>query len=302
MAMLKLEHLRTFVTVADSGNIADAAGMLGRTPSAVSMTLKQLEGDIGGALFQSDRKSNLTALGRFTLDNARAQISGFDASIRTIRAFAAHEIGRLTIASVPSVATNLLPGALAAFVGPRPGLEVELLDADSRSVARMVDAGSSEIGIAGPPQDAARLNFTPLLRDRFRVVYNADCPLAAITRPLIWQDLHDAAFIRNEAADAIDLPELGEQYFAATLLVRNVASLLAMVREGLGVTLLPTLATINLPVGLQARDVDFRGAERVVGLISRDASHPSPVAAAFVRHFRQSLADSAPALGIEVLG
>ncbi|MCB1368626.1 MAG: LysR family transcriptional regulator [Rhodobacteraceae bacterium] len=299
--MLKLEHLRTFITVADTGNIADAAEMLGRTPSAVSMTLKQLEGDIGGALFQSDRKSNLTALGRFTLDNARAQISGFDASVRTIRAYAAHEIGRLAIASVPSVATILLPSALATFLGPRPGLEVELLDADSRSVARMVDAGSAEIGIAGPPQETARLTFAPLICDRFRVVHSASDPLAAITRPLDWQDLHDASFIRNEAADAIDLPELRERYYAATLMVRNVASLLAMVREGLGVTLLPTLATINLPAGLQARDVDFRGAERIVGMITRTASHPSPVAAAFVRHFHQSLAASAPALGIEAL-
>ena len=41
--VIKIEALRTFVHVADAGNIKDAADVLGRTQSAISMTLKLIE-------------------------------------------------------------------------------------------------------------------------------------------------------------------------------------------------------------------------------------------------------------------
>src|SRR6056297_1748961 len=60
--MIGITALRTFVHVAECGTIRDAAERLFRTPSAVSMTLTQLERDLGAPLFQSDRKNRLTAL------------------------------------------------------------------------------------------------------------------------------------------------------------------------------------------------------------------------------------------------
>ncbi len=299
--MLKLENLRSFVTVANAGNIADAAAILNRTPSAVSMSLKQVELAIGGALFESDRKNALTALGRFTLETAQVQIQGYDAAVKAIRAFAANNIGRLSITSVPSVASNLIPAVLPDFLASRPGVEVEILDADSRSVARMVDTGITELGIAGRPTEAARLSFTPLFSDRFRVVFGPGTSLSSLRRPLVWHDLADQVFIRNEASDAIELPELREQYFAANLIVRNVTSLLALVQTGMGVTLLPALATTNLPAGITARDIDFRGSERVVGLIMRKGQSLSPVAQAFAGHLEGAIAGLAHRLNLTAI-
>ncbi len=300
--MLKLENLRSFVTVANAGNIADAAAILGRTPSAVSMTLKQLEQDIGGPLFETDRKNALTALGRFTLETARMQIQGYDVAVKAIRAFAENSIGRLSIASVPSVASNLIPDLLPDFVAARQGVEVELLDADSRSVAAMVDNGLSELGIAGAPLEAARLSFTPLFSDRFRVVFGPGSRLWSIDRPLVWRDLGKEVFIRNEASDAIRLPELQARYFEANMVVRNVTSLLALVGKGMGVTLLPALATKDLPPDIAARDIDFRGAERIVGLITRSGPALSPVAAAFSAHVKGAVPGLAKTLNLTVLG
>jgi len=296
--MLKLENLRTFVTVANAGNIAGAAAVLGRTPSAVSMALKALETEIGGALFETDRKNVLTALGQYTREVGRTQIAGYDGAVRGIRAFADNAIGRLSVAMVPSVATNLIPDILPEFLANRPGVDVEMLDADSRAVAALVDAGQCELGIAGMPANAARVEFTPLFADRFRVVFEANSGLGDFSRALTWKDLRAERFIRNEAADRIDLPELRQQYFEAKLVVRNVSSLLALVATGMGVTLLPALATSRLPEGVAARDVDFRGAERIVGLITRQGPAASPVATAFAAHIRASIPKRAARLGL----
>ena len=59
---IKLEMLRYFVEVAKTGNLSQAAERLGRSPSALSMMLKQFEEHLGAPLFETDRKSNLTLL------------------------------------------------------------------------------------------------------------------------------------------------------------------------------------------------------------------------------------------------
>lgn len=297
--MLKLDSLRTFVAVANAGNIADAAEAIGRTPSAVSMTLKALEAEIGAPLFETDRKNLLTPLGRFTLETAGAQIRGYDTAVAAIRAFAANRIGRLTIAAVPSVATHILPACLNRFLKDQPGLELDLRDADSRSVAEAVDAGIAEIGIAGAPAATARLDFTPLFRDRFRLVCPRTHLLARLSRPLVWQDLTAERFIRNEASDTVEFPELRAAYFASGLVVRNVASLLAMVETGQGVTLLPALATLGMGPGLVTRDIDFRGTKRVAGVITRKDQRISPAADAFLRLLTATLETQFDAFGIE---
>ena len=60
--MVKVEHLRVFVAVAEAGELQQAAAHLGRTPAALSMTLKQLEDELGGSLFENERKGRLTYL------------------------------------------------------------------------------------------------------------------------------------------------------------------------------------------------------------------------------------------------
>lgn len=106
---LKPEALRTFVTVASCGNLAEAAKCLNRTPSAISMALKQLETQLGAPLFETDRKSTLTALGRFALEEGQRALNDFDQSVRSIQRYINGETGIIRLATVPSFATRLLP-------------------------------------------------------------------------------------------------------------------------------------------------------------------------------------------------
>jgi DNA-binding transcriptional LysR family regulator len=282
--MIKLEVLRVFVAVAETGNIRDAAERVGRTASAVSMTLKQLEEEIGAPLFAGDRKSSLTALGTFLLETARAQVQGYDRALAAVRAFAQNRIGKLTIACVPSVAAQLIPPLLARFLAERPAVELELFDVDSRAVAALVESGQVDIGIAGAPRAAGVLSFAPLFRDPFRVVCRSDGALAALGRPVGWGDLGGETLIRNGASEMIAAPEYRALAGAATLMVRNVTSLVAFASAGLGVTLLPALSTVGMPEGVAACPLADGTAEREVGIISRRDVPPSPIMAAFLTH------------------
>lgn len=290
--MIKLETLRTFVAVAEAGNIKDAAERLCRTASAVSMTLKQLEHEVGGELFETDRKSKLTPLGTFMLETGRLQIQSYDRTIDGIRAYARNRIGRLTLASVPSVAANLVPSLLPRFVHDRPGIEIELLDIDSRNVRNFVETGQADLGIAGRPLSSVTVAFEPLFRDRFKVVCSADSDLAVAGRPVQWTDLQGENLILNGASEKIDAPASRALSKRASMQVRNVTSLLALAKSGFGITLLPALTAIDLPEGVVALDLADEDVWRVVGLLSRSDSVLSPVASAF----RSFVLDEVPKL------
>lgn len=287
--MIKLEALRVFVTVAEIGNIRDAADRLGRTASAVSMALKQLEEEIGAALFETDRKNALTALGRFTLETARAQILGYDKTVSTIRAYAQNRIGRLTLACVPSVAASLMPRLLSRLTDGRPGLEVEVFDVDTAGVAALVESGQADLGIAGRPGSAGVLEFRPLFRDRFKLVCATASPLAALDRPVAWADLDGEVLIRNGASEAITSLAYRVLAERATLMVRNVTSLIAMTESGVGVTLLPALSAVHLPAGVRACDMADTSMLREVGVLERKGASRSPVVHAFLEIMTDTL-------------
>lgn len=290
--MIKLEALRVFVTVAELGNIKEASEQICRTASAVSMALKQLEQEVGGPLFESDRKNNLTALGEFVLQTGKLQVDNYDKAIATIHAYAQSKIGHITLACVPSVAANLIPLFFPEFVKNRPDVVMELFDIDSRNVRLMLENGQADIGIAGQPRTDTLVTFEPLFRDRFRVICSTASPLAKIRRAIRWSDLEGEVLILNGASDKITSPHYQEISNKASLTVRNVTSLLALAKSGLGVTLLPALATTNLLEGLTALELEDTSVERVVGLIERRGITRSPVATAF----REFLLDELPVL------
>jgi len=93
--VIKIEMLRTFAEVARTGSLAAAAQALGRTPSAVSMTLKQLEANLGAPLFETERKTRLTALGRQALALASRELDHFDRTLVALGDFAAGRIGEV---------------------------------------------------------------------------------------------------------------------------------------------------------------------------------------------------------------
>lgn len=279
--MIRTEALRVFVTVADYGNIRDAAERLGRTASAISMTLKQLEAHLGAPLFETDRKHTLTELGQEIRKLAEELLREHDHTLERITAIATGREGALRIAAVPSVAAQLLPPILTAMLVDHPGIQIELFDTDSASVQMLVETGEAELGIGGRPAPRTGLQFLPLFHDPFRLVCRKDHPLSGMTSPLKPTDLRGHRLIVNKSTAGFaglenDLPET-----VSTLSARNVISLLALVRAGAGATFLPALATLSIGDDLCALALDDPTALRQVGFILHQGRSPSPICAAF---------------------
>lgn len=297
--MIRLEALRAFVEVADHGNIKDASEKLYRTPSALSMTLKQIEERLGCPLFETDRKSSLTEMGRFLYDQAAVLLRDYDRAMERIEAQSKARSGRLRIASVPSVATMLLPRFLQGFITLRTDLDIDLVDTDSTDVRHLVETGQVDLGIAGLSSEVAGLASEPIFRDPFKLVFRSDSPIAGRGAVLDWTDLDGEPLILNEAARSLPSPDFQRLAREARFSVRNVASLVAMVQAGMGVTLLPALATVNLPAALTTRPLRDPACIRTVCLHWRIGKVLSPVTQRFAREFAAAAQAHAGSLGLE---
>ncbi len=283
--------LRCFATVAESGNLADAAEKLGRTPSAVSMMLKQFEDHLGSPLFESERKSRLTTLGHFVLDQAQQELDHFDRTITMIEAFARSKAGFIWVAAVPSVGAVILPQVLSRFSQTHSGVRVDVRDMDSGSILRELEKQRIEIGIASGDRAGAAVVREPLFSDSFGVVCRNDHPLAQSEVPIEWDQIAAFPFITNGICALIKNQTFREIDDRSTLSVRNTTSLFAMVRGGVGITVLPRLAVSEAPPGLVFLPLADETARRDIEILRRAHSGLQPAAVDFLDCVREVTRD-----------
>ena len=204
--MIKVEHLRVFVAVAEAGELQQAAAHLGRTPAALSMTLKQLEDELGGSLFENERKGRLTPLGQFALEQSRPVVSLCANAVNEMRHFAMGRSGLVQVAAVPSAAALLLPKTLRRLRTQRPDVRVQLRDIDSSAVIKAVLEESVDVGIATVVGNQPDLSVSTLLLDPFVWVCPPGHPLTKLRRNVRWEDIEPDDFIANGLCAGLGVP------------------------------------------------------------------------------------------------
>jgi len=289
---LKIEMLRGFAAVARSGNLSDAAERLGRTPSAVSMMLKQLETHLGEPLFETDRKNKLTALGTFVLDQAERELQQFDNTVKSIEGFAKATHGHVRIATVPSVAGTIIPQVFSRHINDFDNVDIELRDMDSSSILHELSRDRIDIGIATLGENGVGLHSEPLLSDRFGVICAPSHPLAQSRDPVAWDALAGERLIANSLSARISAEASRELHDRALLSAHNLTSILAMVHAEIGVTILPEMAVrTSYSPALTFRPLADRTAKRTIHLLRRADSTMSPAARLLEQRIRECARD-----------
>ena len=239
---MKLEQWRIFAVLADSKNLVRAAERLGKTPSGVSMSLRQLERDIGGRLFESDRKTHLTDLGRLVLKEARRNLASFDASVQTIRDHVEAEGQTLRIGAVPSAMQHLLPPLLAEFQRLYPDVHLEIRDQDSNALQDALDTQRLDLVV----RSHERPVDNPWVNDRLGWVLPRSHPFAEHDHLTLAQVV-DTALISNQLCQRSEHQDLQALDRASSTRVFSTPSLLTLIRQGVGITVLPELTVRGDP-------------------------------------------------------
>lgn len=241
---MQLSQLRAFATVVDQDGFSSAAHALGRTQSAISHAIAALEKELGAPLLHRGREGiHPTALGAQILPRVRAALRQIEAITEDTRSLRDLNQGRLRIAAFPT-ACQLLPPYIAALRRAHPGIDVTLWEGTDQEVERWITDNLIDLGIRASltQPDAGELVLTS---DEMVAVVDQDHPLAnEIAIELA--DLADDPLLVSDGGCEPLLADLHNQAglpLRVDQRIREMSTLLAMVREGLGVTIVPELST-----------------------------------------------------------
>ena len=129
VAQMELRHLRYFVAVAEEQNVTRAALRLHVSQPPLSRQIRDLENELGIALFDRDANTvRLTEAGRVFLTEVRVILQHAENAAQMAKNVAGGKCGEIHVGYAPSLTVELLPRALRYFRESNPGVRVQLHD------------------------------------------------------------------------------------------------------------------------------------------------------------------------------
>lgn len=248
MADIKLRDLHYLVAVADTRHFGRAAAACHVSQPTLSAQLKKLEQYLGVQLIErGTRRASLTTAGERIVARARSMLEASDDIVEIAKSFADPLAGRLRLALLPTIGPYLLPRVTPRLRKALPRLELMLYEYQTATLLARLRAGEIDAGILALPVDLDGLDVMPLYDEPFVLAAPSTHRLAK-SGPLRTADLageavlllEDGHCLRDQALDVCNRVGMHEkQDFRAT----SLETLRQMVASGVGVTLLPELAT-----------------------------------------------------------
>lgn len=167
---MELRHIRYFLAVAEYLNFSKAAQELHIAQPPLSRQIRQLEDDLGVALFvRNKRRVVLTKAGRVFLDEARKLVVQAGHATEAARHAQKGESGFVRV----GIASGL-GGVVSRVVGDYckcyPAVNVECKDVFSSSQSALLHKREIDVGFLRPPIDQVNLSCELLFEEEFTVV------------------------------------------------------------------------------------------------------------------------------------
>jgi LysR family transcriptional regulator, benzoate and cis,cis-muconate-responsive activator of ben and cat genes len=174
--------LRYFVAVAEMENVSKAALKLHVSQPALSRQIRDLEDEIGVALFERTAKSvSLTEPGRVFFKEAREVLQRADAAVQKARATANADEGELHVGYSPTPVARMLPKVLRACQRAMPKVHIKLHDlANHENIARLRDGRLQLAFVVRPPKAGVLhgLRYEELMRQQICLALPLQHPFA----------------------------------------------------------------------------------------------------------------------------
>ncbi|GAA5664059.1 molybdate transport repressor ModE-like protein [Ochrobactrum intermedium] len=247
---ISLVQLRLLEAVAETGSVGAAARRLRLTQSGASQAIATLEKILGVEVLARKRDgAALTAFGQSILADAKAALQAIDRIEVQARCRASGAPERLRVAAIPSQLQYVLPGLRKTFQRLYPGIEFSAFEGGHDDVSLWVRDGIADLGITSLP--TPELEAREIGREELVVVGRRDDPFMR-NDTVAAEELRNRQLIAAAGCEMIiDRIIHGDgETRSEQVRTRDVATVLEMVRHGIGTTL---LSEISLP------DADLHG-------------------------------------------
>lgn len=293
--MPSIRVLRTFLKVAERGSFAAAGADIGLTAAAVGLQIRALEQDLGMVLFdRAGRSIVLNTAGRNVVPEMLDLVRRYE-SLATQDADGLS--GTVVMGALVSALMGAFSGALWQLKRDHPRLEVKLFAGLSADFVTRVENGELDAAVTthSPRPLPASLQWTPLYSEPMVLIVPRRPHFKLESEPL--EILRTAPFLRFDRTTWTG--DLVARALAKArvkvvegLEVNSVETIVALVRQGYGVAIVPKLDNVKW-----ARDTDLTlipipgsRIERRVGLLERTQHSRTQFTSAIKKHFKSRTA------------
>jgi LysR family carnitine catabolism transcriptional activator len=282
MMNIKYRQLKAFTLAGQLGSFVQAANALAVTQPSFSVLIRELESDLGMQLFErTTRSCHLTTAGVSFYEEVHSVLLDLESVYQHARDISAGRRGKLEIAAVASLAFGILAEAVGIFHRQYPDVRIQMKEALNTGVISAVKQGEVELGVAGALSGDPEVEFMPLFSDYLMVV----APLAhpAVQGKVSWDSIGSHPLILLGSGSAERALQLNKVRVTPAFEVAHMATAIALVRHGMGITILPSSALTGLNVeGLHFEPMPGEVAQRELGVLYRSKKSLGPAARAFI--------------------
>lgn len=277
--MLTLRQMRYFEALASARHFGKAAELVHVSQPALSAQIMEMESHLGVKLVERSRSGVfLTRKGEEVLTRTRAILAEVDRLEQSARASAGTLEGRIRIGVIPTLAPYLVPRLVPHLRSVYPAIEIELKESITSRLVSDLGEGLLDAVVAALPIETDGLSTKPLFSDRFYMAM-ADDERNILMSPLTEDQvdveqlllLEEGHCLRDQALAVCSTAGKRRLVsFGAT----SMTTLLQMVANGMGMTLIPEIAIATEAARNAIRIVPFAAPEpaREIGLVWRRSS------------------------------
>ena len=275
-----LKQLQYFVALHEHGHFGRAAESCFVSQSTLSAGLRELESLLGVVLVERTRRVvRFTPLGNRVVAKAHRLLREAEELTELVQSSAQPLAGELRMSVIPTIAPFLLPKILPLPRRERPLLKLFLREEPSAAAIESLHHGRADCVLLALPFATGEVESETLFDDPLYVAFPKDDPRdppASILPEMIDETrlllLEDGHCLKDHALAACNRSEMRA---SATMIGTSLHTLVQMVDNGLGLTILPEMAIaagILNNTAITARPLQSAKASRAISLIWRKSS------------------------------
>jgi DNA-binding transcriptional LysR family regulator len=292
---MDLASLEILVAAVEEKSLSRAAERVHLVTSAASKRVSELERRLGTTLLlRHGRGVEPTPAGAVLYQQAKVILRNVAQARDSLAAYSSGGVPSIRLVANSSTVLQFLPKEISSFARKMPAARVDLLEAFSYDVPRMVADGQADIGIYHAEHPASGVVSMPYRRDRIGLVVPVGHPLSR-RKSMRFNDALDYDFLGNFPRHSLDeFLTLAGATVSRPVRVRaqvsNPEARCAMVREGLGLAVMPEGIARNYVgrMGLVVVPLADAWAERHLFVCVRDPQALSPQVKALLDHLLPS--------------
>lgn len=278
-----MNRYEVFITVTECGSFSRAAERLNYTQSAVSQMVHTLEDELSATLLlRSKAGVTLTPTGEEYLPYIRAICSARRELLAKKEEMQGLKGGNIRIGTFTSVSRNVLPRVIKAFKALYPSVQFELLQGEYTGISNWIAEGRVDFGFVNADL-AGNLTVIPLAEDEMRAVLPPNHPLAKKQTVSLTDLAKEPYILLGEGDESVPLRAFQSENILPNTQyeVLDDYTIMSMVEQGLGVSLLYRLVLQNVRSGIVSRPLSAP-VKRTIALAYKNKKALSAAAQRFI--------------------